>query len=185
MKPSADDGRQALEVSQIATVETAPLGLDQTPRDRAAEMTHSFHSGASQSPAGVAPERIGRYRVLRLLGAGSFGRVWLASDDELQREVAIKVLFPSRDAPDLEARLAEARAMAALDHPQILPVYDVGQTEDGSVYVVAKFIAGQTLQQHIQQAPAGRVSLAETVSIVAGLAGALHHAHDFTFWLAI
>ena len=125
------------------------------------------------------PAFIGRYRILRLLGQGSFGRVWLAMDDELQRHVAIKVLLPSQlpAMAEAEAWLAEARALAALDHPHIVPVFDVGRMEDGAVYAVAKFIAGQTLQQHCKalQEP---MMPADAVSIIVALADALQHAHE-------
>ena len=66
------------------------------------------------------PAEIGRYRVVRRLGQGGFGRVYLAHDDELDRPVAIKVPNPSRvaRAGDVEIYLAEARALAKLDHPE-------------------------------------------------------------------
>src|SRR6266481_3543825 len=78
------------------------------------------------------PACIGRYRVEKVLGEGGFGLVYLAHDDQLQRLVAIKV--PHRklvDRPEAaEAYLTEARTVANLDHPNIVPVYDVGSTED-------------------------------------------------------
>ena len=81
------------------------------------------------------PREIGRYRVVRRLGQGGFGRVYLAQDDDLDRPVAIKVPNPERvSGPgDVEAYLAEARALAKLDHPNIVPVYDVGRTERRSL----------------------------------------------------
>ena len=78
------------------------------------------------------PQRIGRYRVERVLGQGGFGLVYLAHDEQLQRPVAIKV--PHRQLvarpEDAEAYLTEARTVASLDHPNIVPVYDVGSTDD-------------------------------------------------------
>ena len=81
------------------------------------------------------PEKIGRYPVIRLLGQGGFGRVYLAHDDDLERSVAIKVPNPERISrpEDVEAYLNEARILASLDHPHIVPVYDVGRTDDGLV----------------------------------------------------
>lgn len=123
------------------------------------------------------PERIGRYRPLRLLGHGAFGVVWLAYDDELRREVAIKVpsarQFSSED--EKESFLAEARTLAALDHPHVLPVYDVGRTEDGSVYVVSKFVEGCTLAQRLSDLPP---STEEAIHIISEMAAALAHAHE-------
>ena len=86
-----------------------------------------------------------RYRIIRRLGQGGFGRVYLAHDDDLDRPVAIKVPNPERIArsEDAEAFLVEARILAKLDHPHIVPVHDVGRTEDGLCFVVSKLIEGQ------------------------------------------
>src|SRR5690242_4276026 len=78
----------------------------------------------------TAPTHVGRYRIERVLGEGGFGRVYLAHDEQLHRPVAVKVPHPhlvSRPL-DAEAYLKEARTVANLDHPHIVPVYDVGGT---------------------------------------------------------
>src|ERR1700720_3290464 len=97
------------------------------------------------------PTQIGRYRVIRLLGRGGFGRVYLAHDDELDRPVAIKVPNPDRVAvpDDIREYLAEARSLARLDHPNIVPVHDVGRTDDGLCYVVSKYIEGNDLAEQL------------------------------------
>ena len=122
------------------------------------------------------PAKIGRYRVIRLLGEGGFGRVYLARDDELDRAVAIKV--PNRErvsAPeDLDSYLLEAKILAKLEHPNIVPVYDAGRAEDGLCYVVSKFLQGSDLKERIQQ---GRPSFYESAELVAAVADALHYAH--------
>ena len=122
------------------------------------------------------PERIGRYEVRGLLGEGSFGRVYLAQDGELHRAVAIKVPRPERVSrpQDVEAYLAEARVVATLNHPYIVPVYDVGRTEDGLCYVVSRFIDGQDLASVLKTA---RPSHAQAAEIAAQVADALHYAH--------
>ena len=93
------------------------------------------------------PSKIGRYRIIRRLGQGGFGRVYLAHDDDLDRPVAIKVPNPERisQPEDVEAYLNEARILAKLDHPNIVPVHDVGRTEDGLCFVVSKLIEGSDL----------------------------------------
>ncbi len=123
------------------------------------------------------PESLGRYRITTKLGAGSFGRVYKAYDDELRRDVAIKVPHRHRIAApaDVEAYLAEARILAGLDHPGIVPVHDVGRTNDGRCYLVSKFLEGSDLKTRLQQ---GRPSLEESVELVARVAEALHHAHQ-------
>src|SRR4051812_4513573 len=88
------------------------------------------------------PTRIGRYRIVQRLGQGGFGRVYLAHDDDLDRPVAIKVPNPERIShpEDVEAFLTEARILASLDHPHIVPVHDIGRTDDGLCFVVSKLI---------------------------------------------
>src|SRR5262249_44071611 len=95
------------------------------------------------------PPIIGRYRIVRRLGQGGFGRVYLARDDDLDRPVAIKVPSPGRVSgpDDVEQYLHEARALAQLDHPRIVPVHDVGRTEDGLCYVVSKYVEGSALPE--------------------------------------
>jgi serine/threonine protein kinase/formylglycine-generating enzyme required for sulfatase activity len=142
--------------------------------------------GHGTPPDTVAPEQgapaksglshIGRYRVEKLLGRGGFGSVYLAHDDQLRRRVAIKVPHPEIVAQPryAETYLAEARTLAALDHPNIVPVHDIGQTEDGLPFVVSKFIEGSDLAHRMQQ---GQLSIAEAVTITATVAEALHYAH--------
>jgi serine/threonine protein kinase/formylglycine-generating enzyme required for sulfatase activity len=131
---------------------------------------------AKHSPPDALPEYVGRYRVERVLGQGGFGLVYLAHDDQLQRLVAIKV--PHRklvDRPeDADAYLAEARTVAALDHPHIVPVYDVGGTEDCPCFIVSKYVEGSTLAQRIRD---DRPSVNESAALVATAAEALHYAH--------
>src|SRR5215468_8893258 len=95
------------------------------------------------------PERLGRYRIVARLGAGGFGVVYKAWDEVLKRDVAIKM--PHRwciaTPQDVEIYLEEARILASLDHPGIVPVYDVGRTDDGLCYVVSKFIEGCNLRE--------------------------------------
>jgi len=122
------------------------------------------------------PQQIGRYRVQKVLGKGGFGLVYLAYDDQLKRPVAIKVAHArliSRPE-DAEAYLTEARTVANLDHPHIVPVYDVGSTEEFPCFVVSKYIDGTDLFTRLKQS---RLSIQETVELVATVAEALHYAH--------
>jgi eukaryotic-like serine/threonine-protein kinase len=122
------------------------------------------------------PTHIGRYRIERILGRGGFGRVYLAYDEQLQRPVAIKVPHPERaERPeDAQAYLSEARTVASLDHPHIVPVYDVGSSPDCPCFVVSKYIDGTDLDTRLEQS---RLSLHQSVELVATVAEALHHAH--------
>lgn len=122
------------------------------------------------------PERIGRYRVEQVLGRGGFGLVYLAHDEQLNRPVAVKVPHAKliSGPEDAAAYLAEARTVANLDHPHIVPVYDVGSTAEFPCYVVSKYIAGVDLSKRLKQS---RLTAIETAEVVATVAEALHYAH--------
>src|SRR5271157_635066 len=128
--------------------------------------------GSGRSPDGDA-KKIGRYTILRRLGKGGFGEVFLAHDDDLNRPVAIKVPRPERVSrpEDIEAYLNEARILASLDHPHIVPVYDVGRPDDGLCFVVSKLIEGSDLAKRIKEA---RPGFHESGGLVATVAEALH-----------
>ena len=122
------------------------------------------------------PSQIGRYRIEKVLGRGGFGTVYLGHDDVLKRAVAVKV--PHRhlvSSPEhIELYIAEARVLASLDHPNIVPVHDAGPTEDGLCYVVSKFVEGDNLAVRIKDRP---LLHGEAAELVAAVAEALHYAH--------
>ncbi|MBM7495248.1 serine/threonine-protein kinase [Micromonospora luteifusca] len=123
----------------------------------------------------------GRYRLDERVATGGMGDVWRASDLILGRQVAVKVLLPALVSdPDFIARFrAEARIMAALRHPGIVQVFDCGADdlpEGGRAdYLVMEFVDGEPLSKRIETA--GRLDVAETMSIVAQAAAALNAAH--------
>ena len=165
------------QVERTAELCDAPVGgvPDSDAASDGDELQRQFGETHSLLKSTTGDKQLGRYRLLRLLGQGAFGRVHLAFDEELKRQVAIKVPTPERfqNPGDAELYLAEARTVATLDHPNIVPVYDVGRTADGSVYVVSKFIEGPTLSDRIEQRPAPD----EASRLVATVARALDHAH--------
>ena len=128
--------------------------------------------------AGVAehPQRIGRYRIEKVLGKGGFGIVYLAHDEQLNRRVAVKVPHAKliSKPEDAEAYLAEARTVANLDHPGIVPVHDVGSMENCPCYIVSKYIPGTDLATKIKQ---HRLKYRDAAEIVATVAESLHYAH--------
>ncbi|ATO12884.1 serine/threonine protein kinase [Micromonospora sp. WMMA2032] len=123
----------------------------------------------------------GRYRLEDRVATGGMGDVWRATDLVLGRPVAVKVLLPALVSdPDFIARFrSEARIMASLRHPGVVQVFDCGEDElpDGSRadYLVMEFVAGEPLSRRIEAA--GQLEVAETMSIVAQVAQALHGAH--------
>ena len=97
--------------------------------------------GAPQEAA-----RVGRFAILGPIGAGGMGVVYAAYDDELGRKVAIKLVRPGRNDPDIRARSRrEAQALARLSHPNVVQVYEVGEYQ-GQVYVAMEYIQGKTLR---------------------------------------
>ncbi|MDR6690936.1 hypothetical protein J2X55_001848 [Microbacterium sp. 1154] len=118
----------------------------------------------------------GRYILRERIGAGGMGRVFRARDEVLARDVAIKIFFAdASDEPEPLRRMSEARALAALDHPSLVTLYDARLTGDDHVYLVMELVNGPSLQRRIEEGP---VSPAEVAGIIADLAGALAVVHD-------
>jgi serine/threonine protein kinase len=118
--------------------------------------------------------RLGPYEVLAPLGAGGMGEVYRARDERLKREVAIKVLPASfsADADRLRRFEQEAQAAGALNHPNILAIYDVG-THEGSPYVVSELLEGEKLRARLAGgAFTPRKALGHALQIASGLAAA-------------
>ena len=128
--------------------------------------------GAARSPK---PRRFGRYVVRRAIGRGGFATVYEGFDGELERPVAIKVSHAAKaDSPQRHAAFVkEARQLARLQHPHIVTVFDAG-VEAGYRYIVSALLPGKSLLQHLKER---RPDFRETARIVAGIAGALAHAH--------
>lgn len=145
--------------------ETDPLAVT-----NAATGRNPAEAPAEPGP-GAMPREIGRYRVGRLLGRGGFGRVYLATDDRLQRQVAVKVPDPELLAhvDDVESYLAEARTVAGLDHPHIVPVYDVGSAAGFPCFVVSRYLDGGDLVRAMQ---AGRFTPGASAELIASTADA-------------
>ena len=123
-------------------------------------------------PSGV----LGDYELLEELGHGGMGRVYKARQRSLGRLVALKVIragAPATEADRLRFR-TEAEAAARLDHPNIVPVYEVGE-HDGQPYIAARYVAGGPLSRHLDRF---RDDPRAAAALVAALARAVHHAHQ-------
>ena len=118
-------------------------------------------------------DQVGPYRVLRCLGVGGMGEVYLAEDTRLSRHVALKKIAGDPDVDSRDHLLHEARAAARLNHPGIAAVYDVLDTPQG-VVIVMEYVPGETLAKRVREGP---LSVREVLSIAAQLAGALAEAH--------
>jgi Protein kinase domain len=123
------------------------------------------------------PARIGRFQISGVLGSGGFGVVYRALDTDLRREVALKVPRPECITAfgGTAIYLSEARNIAALDHPGIVPVYEVASCGEAPCYLVSKLMEGGSLEQVIGTA---RPIYEKSAELIAGVAEALHHAHQ-------
>ena len=120
--------------------------------------------------------KLGPYEIVAPIGAGGMGEVYRARDSRLKREVAIKVLPPafSRDVDRLRRFEQEALATAALNHPNILAVFDIG-TNEGSPYVVSELLEGETLRDRMRS---GSIALRKTLDSALQIAHGLAAAHE-------
>ena len=124
----------------------------------------------------IAGRTVGRYRVLEQVGGGGMGVVYRASDERLGRVVALKFLHPRFGADDSAAERFrhEARAVASLEHPNVCTVHEIGETDDGQLYLAMPLYDGETLQQRIARGP---LPVAEAVGIAVQIARGLAKAH--------
>ena len=128
-----------------------------------------------------APERIGRYRILRVLGKGAMGVVYLAHDPQIDREIALKTIRFSEaegsfNPEEAKARfLKEARISGRLQHPNIVTVFDVGE-DGGTLFLAMEYVPGGSFSQRL--ADPDSLPIHERIRITAEVADALAHAHD-------
>ena len=120
--------------------------------------------------------RLGPYTIVRELGRGGMGVVYLARDARLDRLVALKVLSPevSHDARQRERLKQEARAAAAVSHPGVAHVYALEETEDGVLYIASEYVAGRTLRQEIDEGPLKPELVVSTALDIANAAATAH-----------
>jgi serine/threonine protein kinase/tetratricopeptide (TPR) repeat protein len=124
----------------------------------------------------IVGESIGQYKILSHLGAGGMGEVYLAQDERLRRKVALKLLFTdvTRNEDWVRRFEQEAYAASALNHPNIITIYEVGQFKD-SHFISTEFIDGQTLRQRLREQ---NLTIVETLEIAIQVATALVAAHS-------
>jgi len=124
----------------------------------------------------VIGEKVGHYKILSSIGAGGMGEIYRASDTKLRRDVAIKILPESfvKDASAIERFMREAYAASALNHPNILTIFDIGE-HDGTHFIATEFVEGETLRQKMQNE---KLRLSGILDIAIQTAEALTAAHE-------
>src|SRR5882762_4027216 len=124
--------------------------------------------------ASLVGRTLDNYHVLSLLGVGGMGEVYLARDTKLGREVAIKVLPAGFASGNDRLRFErEARAASALNHPNILTIYEIKEADE-QLFIVAEFVDGETLRRRMKK---GRLKLGEVLDVAIQVANALSAAH--------
>ena len=146
----------------------APEGASSPDRSETPADSPDASAFVAPGPAQTSPElpgQFGRYRILRRLKSGGMGTVHLAHDSELDRDVALKVPHRSSqgNAEWRDRFRREVRAAAALEHPNICPVYDVGEV-DGTLFMTMAFVEGESLAERL--AREGQVPVEEAVRLV-------------------
>jgi eukaryotic-like serine/threonine-protein kinase len=148
-------------------VEKRPIGASRLPTlGRSTAETAIRHP-----PPDDGPRVLGRYRLARRLGTGAFGTVWLARDERLGRDVAVKIV--ARDRVSVGRFEREAKAAAQLAHPGIVTLYEAAIDDEGA-YLVSELVRGATLGALLER---GRLSDRDVVGIGIALCDALAHAH--------
>ncbi|MHB8903194.1 MAG: protein kinase domain-containing protein, partial [Thermoguttaceae bacterium] len=155
----------AISQELLTSVHCPNCGLVQLPAGR--DETLSWAGRFVEVEGGT----VAHFSLVRLLGQGASGRVWLAHDTILQRKVALKL--PQFRSGDAAALVREAQTAAHLRHPNIVSIYEVGSETD-QAYIASEYIEGLTLRDLLSS---GTPALAETVEMVGAVARALQHAH--------
>ena len=157
--------------------ETTQLGPDAVEAIRRDAATSTAASAfVHTAPRRTLPESIGGHRVISSLGRGAMGEVYLAEDHRLGRRVAIKVMHPSRasDSTSRQRFVRESRATAAVEHPHVVAIHQVGE-HDGLPYIVMQHLHGDTLSAHRRKV--GPLPLRETLRIGREVAEGMAAAH--------
>ncbi len=155
-----DDPALRAEVERLFAVEREPQRLPES----------AFGAGP------VVPPRIGRYRIIRLIGEGGMGFVYEAEQDDPERMVALKVIRPGMVTPGMLRRFhREAHLLGQLRHPGIAQIYDAGSTDAGEPFFAMELVEGEPL---LEYARSRGLNLRERLALIAAVADALHHAHQ-------
>src|SRR6476659_561715 len=170
-KSCGEDKDLRRELETLLAVSSSNNFFDKPPLSLAAEM---FADKEKQTNLGG--QKISHYKIIRLLGAGGMGQVYLAEDTKLHRRIALKILTAQfeTDVERINRFKKEARAVSALNHPNIITIYSIEETEAGN-FIATEYIDGQTLRERIASKP---LSWQEAVKIALQITRAMKSAHS-------
>jgi len=145
--------------------------------DEAEEEGENAETAPEDAPTGKPGTRIGRYKILSMLGEGGMGIVYLAEQQgSIRRRVALKVIKPGMDSKRVLARFdAERQALALLDHPNIAHVYDAGMTEAGRPYFIMEHVKGLPVTEHCDHY---KLTIEQRLRLFQQICQAVQHAHQ-------
>ncbi|MGD8867565.1 MAG: protein kinase [Gemmatimonadales bacterium] len=148
-----------------------------SPSDDSGRSHHPDRPEAGSIPRSLAPEHIGPYRLIEVLGEGGMGVVYRAEQSRpIQRQVALKLIKPGMEARQVVARFeAERQALAVMDHPNIARVYDGGATDRGLPYFVMELVEGVPITDYCDEQ---RLSVQERLELFMAVCQAVQHAHQ-------
>src|SRR5580704_10063589 len=147
-----------------AEIESLVQSADMAPEFLDRPILDSVKKIAEEPPSTLAPHtRVAEYEIVSLLGAGGMGQVYLARDARLRRQVAVKILSPqlTRNEQALRRFEHEAQSASALNHPNILTIFEFGES-NGIHFMVSELVEGQTLRQRLT---AGTIGIPEALDI--------------------
>lgn len=184
LAPATDafaSAQTAIASSVVVPTSFRPVGAATTSGGRTTVLPRITGDGNAVE---IVSEARNRYEPLQLLGAGGMGEVLLVQDQDIARKVAVKRLLPEANDPISLARFVdEIRTVGRLEHPNIVPVHDVGVDEDGRYFFVMKYVEGETLEQIIRKLASGDVEYhrkytpERRVEIMISVLNALEYAH--------
>ncbi len=160
-----------------AEIESLVQSADMAPEFLDRPILDSVKKIAEEPPSTLAPHtRVAEYEIVSLLGAGGMGQVYLARDARLKRQVAVKILSPqlTQNEQALRRFEHEAQSASALNHPNILTIFEFGES-NGIHFMVSELVEGQTLRQRLA---ARNLGVPEALDIASQIAGALCVAHE-------
>ncbi len=183
--PHCDKRFKLSSIRAASKEQTTAERLEEARKDTSIEQS-TFDSGTSSpntTPVrsqcktdniNSSQKKLGRFELRSVLGSGGFGRVYLAYDPVMDREIALKVpIFDQQDKARIQRFFSEAKAAGKLRHPNIVPTFDCGEI-DGQYFIASAYIQGSTLSDKIKQSP---ITNRQAILWVRDLADALHYAH--------